>query len=92
MCRDAVGGKNTGRLNVEEEAQGGDRRMDAVKSPSTLGWSPSAKRRANASLAKGRSSASTIGLGAPLRGLRIVERAGDRNGRLSPHGGQVEAG
>ena len=40
--------------------------MDAVKSPSTLGWSPSASEPPNASLANGESSASTIGLGAPL--------------------------
>ena len=79
----SLAARTAGGRAPRKEARAVIEGKDAVKSPSTLGWSPSASEPPNASLAKGELSASTIGLGVALGGgLRIVQRASDRNGRL----------
>ena len=64
-----------GGLVLRKDAKAAIDGMDAVKSPSALGLSPSASEPPNVSLANGESSPNTIGLGSPLAAVSGSLRA-----------------
>ena len=90
--RNVVGGKNRQRLSVEERGQGGDRRDGRGQIAISAGLVAERERAAERKLGQWRIEPEHNRTRRALGGaLRIVERAGDRNRRLPPHGGQVEA-